>query len=125
MRFPMASIRKRRGKWQVQIRLQNTPALARSFGFKKDAEEWAREMEARAQRGELGPDRKALDGITLGCLVKRYMREVIPAKKGAEIERITLGAFLRHPICRKKLANIKPADFAQYVSRQRLLDHLG
>ena len=110
----MASIRKRRGKWQVQIRLQNTPALAKSFNFKKDAEEWAREMETRAQRGELGPDRKALDNISLGCLVKRYKQEVVPAKKGAEIERIVLDAFLRHPICQKKLSSVTSADFAQY-----------
>jgi integrase len=110
----MPSIRKRNDKWQVQVRIKDAPPVSKSFTLKQDAERWAREMEAQAQRGALPVNRKALDGMTLGCLVRRYKREVVPSKKGVEIERIILDAFLRHPICQKKLSNLTPADFAAY-----------
>jgi integrase len=110
----MPSIRKRGDKWQVQIRIKDAPPLAKSFTLKQDAERWAREMEAQAQRGELPSNRSALNGMTVGCLVKRYRDEVTVTKKGWEQETWRLNAFLRHPICRKKLSSITSADFASY-----------
>ena len=50
----MPSIRKRKDKWQVQIRIKDAPPLAKSFTLKQDAERWAREMEAQAQICERG-----------------------------------------------------------------------
>jgi integrase len=110
----MASIRLRGNKYHVQIRRRGLPSLTRSFLTKRDAEAWARQKEVEADRGELGPDRKALDGMTVGCLVKRYRDEVTVTKKGWEQETWRLNAFLRHPICRKKLSSITSADFASY-----------
>ncbi|MGI9514056.1 MAG: site-specific integrase, partial [Anderseniella sp.] len=110
----MPSIRKRRDKWQVQVRLKDSPPVAKLFTLKQDAERWAREKEAQAQRGDIPASRSSLKGLMLGCLVKRYKKEVVPSKKGAEIERIILDAFIRHPICRKKLSSLAPADFAAY-----------
>lgn len=56
----MASIRRRRDKWQVQIRRKGRGALSRSFHVLKDAEEWARHMEVQADRGDLPADPTAL-----------------------------------------------------------------
>jgi integrase len=78
-------------------------------------------MEVQADRQELEPDRKMLDAISLGDLVKRYRDEVVSAKKSRDVETIVLNAFLRHPICRKPLSRIIPADFASYRD-QRLRD---
>ena len=47
-------------------------------------------------------------------MVKRYRDEVVVTKKGAEIETIILNAFLRHPICKKRLSELTTADFATY-----------
>jgi integrase len=110
----MPAIRRRGDKWQVQVRIKGSAPLAKSFNLKQDAERWAREMEAQAQRGDLPVTRTALNGVTLGCLVKRYSQEIVKSKKGAEIERIILDAFLRHPICQKGLSSVTPADFAAY-----------
>lgn len=110
----MASIRNRGNKYHVQVRRRGLPSLTKSFFTKRDAETWARQKEVEADRGELGPDRRVLDDLTLGYLVQRYKQEVVPAKKGADVEQIILAAFLRHPICQKKLANLTSADFAQY-----------
>ncbi|QIG50103.1 recombinase family protein [Nordella sp. HKS 07] len=56
----------------------------------------------------------------LSELVIRYRDTVSSCKKGHQVERIVLNAFLRDPICRKWADAITPADFAAYRD-QRLL----
>jgi hypothetical protein len=110
----MATIRKRGAKWQVQIRRVGFRPLSRSFHIRKDAEVWARLMEVQAERSELPSDRKALKQLTLGELVARYRDTVSVKKRDYAVERIVLIAFLRHPICRKRLSKIGARDFASY-----------
>lgn len=38
----MATIRKRNGLWQVQVRRKSSPHIAKSFRSKSDADAWAR-----------------------------------------------------------------------------------
>jgi integrase len=52
--------------------------------------------------------------VTLGQLVERYRDTVSVRKRGYEVERIVLNAFLRHRICRKPLSEVGPSDFASY-----------
>lgn len=61
----MASIRKRNGKWQVQIRRLGSAAVAKSFLNRKDAEAWSRQWEVQADRQDLPKDPKQLERITL------------------------------------------------------------
>jgi hypothetical protein len=110
----MATIRKRGVKWQVQVRRVGCRSFSRSFYVLKDAEAWARQAEVQADRRELPSDPKVLHRITLGELVERYRDTVSVKKRGYEVERIVLTAFLRHPICRKRLSEIRPEDFAAY-----------
>jgi integrase len=117
----MASIRKRRDKWQVQIRRKGRGALSRSFHVLKDAEEWARHMEVLADRGDLPADPAALRRITLGQLVERYRDTVSPQKRTHEAESLVLNAFLRHPICRRPVSDVTTAHFAAYCD-ERLKD---
>ena len=110
----MASIRKRGDRYHVQVRRLGVPSQTQSFLKLSDAKEWARLRETQADRGELGPDRKVLETITLASLVIRYRDEIVKTKKGAEVENIILDAFLRHPICKKRLSELTTADFATY-----------
>jgi integrase len=110
----MATIRKRKNKWEVQIRRKGHPAVSRSFYVLKDAEEWARHIERLADRGELPADPSALRGVTLGQLVERYRDTVSPRKRTHEAERFALNAFLRHPICRRPVSDVTKAHFAGY-----------
>jgi hypothetical protein len=110
----MATIRKRGSKWQVQVRRMGCPALSRSFYVLKDAKAWARQVELQADRGELPSDPKVLRRITLGELVERYRDTVSVKKRGYDVERIVLTAFLKNPICRRALSEIRAEDFAFY-----------
>ncbi len=114
----MASIRKRNGKWQVQVRRQGLPSITQSFSFKSDALEWAREIERQADRRELKRDDEVLGNITLGSLVERYRNTVSPGKKGHQIEVIVLNAFLRDEICSRTLSQLTSTDFARYRDKR-------
>lgn len=110
----MATIRKRGAKWQVQVRRAGCRPVSRSFHVLRDAQAWARQTELQADRSELPSNPKALQRVTLGELVQRYRDTVSLRKRGYEVERIVLNAFLRHPICRKRLSEVRPEDFAAY-----------
>jgi integrase len=110
----MATIRRHRNKWQVRIRRKGLRPMSNSFAVRKDAMEWARQMEVRADRSELPADPKALQRITLGELVRRYRESVSPRKKTGLTERIVLNAFLSRPICVRKLSELCTEDFATY-----------
>ena len=56
----MATFSKRNYKWCVQIRKSNHPNICKTFTHKKDAQQWASEIERKIDQGlilELGhPD---------------------------------------------------------------------
>lgn len=111
----MATFRFRSNRWQVQIRRKGHPALTRSFLMKKDAEAWARQVEAAQEREEALPTiSRSTAKVTLGSLVERYRDTVSYRKKGGDVERIVLTAFLRHEICQKWLDLLTASDFARY-----------
>ena len=110
----MATIRKRGNRWQVQVRRKNSASLVKSFVTRKDAEAWARQTETELDRNALVQDRRRLERVTLGELVARYRDTVTPHKRSAKGETIILNAFLRHPICSKKLSELTPNDFNRY-----------
>lgn len=118
----MASIRKHRTKWQVQVRRTGLPALSKSFINRKDAEIWARQKELQIDRRELPKDPKQLERITLAQLVIRYRETITPHKRAAAFETIILNAFLRHSICNKKISDLTVQDFAAY--RDERLRHV-
>jgi hypothetical protein len=71
-------------------------------------------MEVQVDRRDLPPNPKALERVTLGQLVERYRATVSIRKRTSEAEKLVLGAFLRHPICRRPISDISTADFAAY-----------
>jgi integrase len=110
----MATMRKHRDKWQVQIRRVGVRPMSKSFALRKDALEWARHTEREADRHELPSDPKALQRVTLGDLVRRYRDTVSPRKKTAATETIVLNAILTRQICFKRLSELRTEDFAVY-----------
>ncbi len=115
----MANIRKRNGKWQARIRRAGQAETYRTFHRKADAQAWARQMEAQAERHGLPVDRDRLKGLTVGDLIARYDREVVVLKRCAAVESVMLGALGREPFARLSLAELSPEPFAAYRDRRR------
>jgi len=110
----MATIRKRRDKYEVQIRRRGFRPLSKSFHLLRDAQAWARHKENEADRHELPADPRALERVTLGELVQRYRDTISIKKRGYAIERIVLTAFLGDSICSKRLSELRTEDFVAY-----------
>lgn len=110
----MATIRKRNGKWQVQVRRKGCPTQTRSFSSKADAQAWARQTEADADRRGMPINLRVLDSMTVGDLIARYRDTVTPAKRGAIRETVALNLFLRHRLAKLSLTALTSAQVAQY-----------
>jgi len=120
----MATIRKRNGKFQAQIRRSGFKSICRTFSKRKDALEWARDIELKADRMGMPQNLKILEQTTLADMLIKYRDTVIPQKRSPKNETIIINAFLRHKICSKTLAELKSEDFERYKI-ERLKSVLG
>ena len=77
----MATIRKRKGKWEVRIRRFGNKTMFRTFIECRDAEKWAREYEAKLEKG-LFEDLSHANAVTLKELLQQYCSEVSSTKLG-------------------------------------------
>lgn len=82
----MATLRKRKSKWQVQVRRQGQPALSRTFILQADARAWARTVEAGMNRGEALVAPRPLRTLTVDDLLERYLTTVMVLKRRAAYE---------------------------------------
>ena len=64
----MASIRKRNGLWQVQVRRRKIGSTSKSFHKKTDAATWAKVQEALMQTEEWKPKHQTYSTI-VGCYI--------------------------------------------------------
>ena len=114
----MATFIKRGNKYLVQIRRKGFQTVCRSFHQKSDAEEWARHMETKADRGDLPTPIRVLNGYKVKDILERYRDEVTVKKRSADTETYILDAFIRLPIANLTLAQITPAHFSTYRDKR-------
>ena len=110
----MATIRQRKGKWQVQVRRQDQPTNSRTFILKADAQRWAKQAEAEADRRRTGNDPSILRKVTLGDVLRRFRDEVCPQRRSVAFENAIINAFLRNDLATRKLDRVTPEGFAAY-----------
>ena len=108
----MATFRKRNGKWQVQVRRNDSHGISKTFTSKNDAQAWAKVQEQLIETDDL-PSRQSRV-LTLKDLLERYEREVVPYKRTDSSESFMLRVIRRHPMVEKRLALIKTEDFADF-----------
>ena len=110
----MASIRKRNGRWQVQIRRTGHLSLNRSFIQKINAVRWIREMEIDLdQNGLVSKGYKLLD-MKFSQILCRYRDEIIIHKKSAESESYFIGCLLKHEISKYPIKHLTRELFTNY-----------
>lgn len=114
----MATFLKRGGKYQVLIRRKGFATSCRTFHTKADAEQWARHMEIKADRGDLPTPVKVLDGYKVRDILKRYRDEVTVKKRSAHTEVYVINAFLRESIANLTMAQITTAHFSTYREKR-------
>ncbi len=106
----MASIRKFRGKFNVQIRRQGYPSISRTFANLTIAKRWASATEADMERNlhVVIPD-----NTTIGELLDRYEEEVSPTHKSHQVEKYRLQT-LRKYLGDKRVSALLPSVVCKY-----------
>ncbi len=110
----MAAIRKRKGKYEVQIRRKGFSPISRTFHNYADAQEWARHMEVQADRGELPSPIKKLDSYTVKDILQRYKDEVSAKKRSYYSEKYALDHLMQQSFANKTLAEITATKICDY-----------
>ena len=111
----MASIRRRNGKYQVQIRVGNY-SRSQSFHKLNDANSWARKEEELAeQRRYLG---SKYEPCNLAEILVRYLRDVTPHKRSCDTERIVLQTLLKEAWVNEPLLQLNAAAIAEYRDKR-------
>lgn len=119
----MATIRqKAAGQWHVQIRKRGYPNQTRTFQTKRDAQNWANEIETEIYRGRFR-DQHVGRGITFGALIEQYMRDVSdhrPSESSSIAEKLRLQRFLRTEgnLCAYDIQHLTPGHFNDYKNRR-------
>lgn len=106
----MATFDKRGDKWRAQVRRLGYKPQCKSFTTKSAAEKWAREMEARLDRG-VEHDTSELRKMTVAELLQRFLKEEVPTRKGSRWDAVRINFMLK-------------ADFAQHRLDQNLVPTL-
>ena len=106
----MATIRKYRGKFNVQIRKKGYPFISKSFVSLTVAKKWAITTEADIERRihAVIPN-----GTTVGILLDRYTKEILPTHKGQQAERYRVQT-LFGVLGDLKLIHLTPKEIAKY-----------
>ena len=94
----MATIRKRNGKWAVEVRKVGYPKIYRTFLDKTSATKYAREVETSMDKNTF-EDYSNAHSMTLKMLLIKYRNEITANKKGAKEETSKLNLLLKHKIC--------------------------
>ena len=115
----MATIRKRNGRWHVQIRTAGARPVSKTFGYQKDAESWAKIAERQIEMEGCGHSKRQLLSSSFADLVSVYEEEEARHKKSYHVERYYLRRLLREPFSQLTLAQLGPADIQQWVNQQR------
>ena len=107
----MASIRKRKDKYQAQVRL-NGVKICKTFNNLKDARRWSIHQENKIN---LGNELETLNkSLSLAELLRRYLKEITPEKRGYERESQRILRLLKEPLVKKKVYLLKTRDFVEY-----------
>ena len=109
----MATIRKHWNKWQVLIRRQGHPHIAKSFTSYSDATKYAQESETNIEKG-LFVDMSEANQTRLKDVLERYRDNITVNKKGAKQETYKINKLIRNKIALYSLARITPMRIAKF-----------
>ena len=91
----MATFRKRKGRWQTQVRIKGHKAVSKTFTRKAVAETWARIIESEIERGVF-VNRAEAEATALSDVLDRYGRDVAPSKACYKTDLYRIKLLKRH-----------------------------
>lgn len=109
----MATVRKRGDKWRVEI-YKNGVRKSKTCSTKAEATLWGAEEEKKIELHAQGlqPDTLFSD------VIKRYLNEITPTKRGEKHEFNRLNRFLCHPVTDKYISDVSRRDIEDWISER-------
>ena len=113
----MATITARGDKWQAKIRRNGYPDKSKTFAKYADAEAWGRVQESEMDRG-VWRDRTSADSTTFYQLLDRYLKDVVPSKRGAGVEELRIKTMMKDEVTLFKLSALSPIVLSEWRDRR-------
>ena len=110
----MASIRKRSGSWQAQVRITGAAPISRTFATKIEAKRWSIQAEAGVGDALSRLDYEDQQQETIGSILTRYGNEISPTKRGCPREQSIIRLVAKYPLYSVRLDNLTEAKAAFY-----------
>ena len=102
----MATIRKRNGKWAVEVRKVGYPKVYRTFFEKTTALKFAKDIETQMDKN-IFEDYSGTAGLTLKVLLIKYRNEITANKKGVDEETSKINVLLKNKVCLHSLMALR------------------
>ena len=119
----MATIRKRNGRYYVQIRRKPFPAITGTFSRLTLARRWIASIEAEIENKTYINFSDA-EKTTVNDVLNRYQKEILPTKKGNQVEKYRLGT-LRNELGSHRLSDLAGVHIDRgYFPRTGVLDRM-
>ncbi|MCJ2135172.1 site-specific integrase [Methylobacterium sp. J-026] len=110
----MATVRKRNGKFQVQVRLKGLPSFTRTFETKIEAIKWALDIESGKSDSNDPSVVKRRNDITFGEILERYYNDIALQRVWHRRERSIIRNYKKSPLYNSKIEDIDESAVAQY-----------
>ncbi|WP_342116511.1 site-specific integrase [Pseudoduganella sp. OTU4001] len=106
------------GKHKAIIRMAGWPIKTKTFQFKRDAKNWARDTEAEMVRG-VYIERSVSEKLTIAKALEQYLAEVTPTKRPAtQIAEASKAKALIKELGKYSLAALTPEIIAKYRDKR-------
>ena len=109
----MATVRKRGDRWRVEV-YRDGKRKSKTCSTKTEAILWGAEEEKKFELMANGMQPETL----FSDVIKRYLNEVTPTKRGEKHEFNRLTRFLRHPITDKYISDVTRQDLELWVKER-------
>ncbi|GAV20355.1 phage integrase family protein [Mariprofundus micogutta] len=98
-------------QWRARIRRKGLPSQTKTFETKYEAEAWERMILSEMDRGVFVSRTSAESTTLLECL-ERYLKEIVPGKKGYKQDESRIRVLKGLPIAHYYMASIRGSDIA-------------
>ena len=106
-------IRKRLGKYYVEIKRQGHKNIYKTFKQKSDAMKWGRSVEIQLDQSRYR-DTSNASKTTLISVLERHLRERLRVVRQPNKEQSRYNVIIKHDIVKRYLSNLTPQIFARY-----------
>ena len=111
------NIRKRNGRYQVQVRRLGYKLISKTFAQKSDGLTWGRQVEVQLEQKRY-KDISNASKTTLKSVLERHLAERMKLVRAPKKERARFNTICKSKIVDKFLSELTPSNFAEYRDKR-------